>query len=254
MRSVTTERDGAIYTITIDRPQRRNALTYDGWVEFLGELRKPRPGARVVVLTGAGEHFCAGADLSEPVAGAEHPIFAMSVLAQACLALHRMEVPTIARVDGSAFGAGANLALMCDFVVASDRARFGEVFVKLGLSLDFGGSWLLPRLIGLRKARELALLGEVIEAPEAAAIGLIHAAVPPAELDATAANLAHRLGAVAPVATRMTKRLLDNSSHVTIEQALEDEARAQAIAIATNDLAEAVTAFREKRDPIFTGR
>ena len=153
-----------------------------------------------------------------------------------------------------AVGAGMNLALGCDFVVASTRARFSEIFVKRGLSVDFGGSWLLPRLIGLHRAKELVLLGDMLGAEEAHRWGLVREVVDPADLDAAVDALAHRLLAGPPVAMRQSKRMLNDSFEAGLERALEDEARSQEINFATDDVVEAGRAFRDKRAPAFRGR
>jgi enoyl-CoA hydratase/carnithine racemase len=252
---VALTRDGDVATLTLANPRRKNAMTPGAW-RLLGEVlvEVARSDARVLVVTGAGTDFCAGADLSADSDRPRAPMAGMAVVNAACLALHRLPVPTIARVDGVAVGAGMNLALGCDFVVASDRARFSEIFVRRGLSVDFGGSWLLPRLVGLRRAKELVLLGEVVDAAEALEAGLLRAVVPPDELDATVAALAARLAAGPPVAVRQSKRMLTDSFEVGLERALEDEARSQQVNFATDDFAEAVAAFRGKREPRFTGR
>jgi 2-(1,2-epoxy-1,2-dihydrophenyl)acetyl-CoA isomerase len=178
----------------------------------------------------------------------------MTEVNEACLALHRLPIPTIARVDGVAVGAGMNLALGCDFVVASSRARFSEIFVKRGLSVDFGGSWLLPRLVGLHRAKELVLLGDMLGAEQAREWGLVREVVEPAALDDAVARLAGRLLAGPPTAMRLSKRMLNDSFEATLDRALEDEARSQQVNFATEDTAEAGRAFLEKRDPVFTGR
>jgi enoyl-CoA hydratase/carnithine racemase len=204
------------------------------------------------VVTGSGSDFCAGADLSQP--STKHELLNMPEINQACLALHRVRVPTIARVDGYAVGAGMNLALACDFVVASDRAKFAQLFVKRGLSVDFGGSWLLPRLVGLHRAKELALLGETVEAIELHAMGIVREIVPPERLDEAVAELAARLVAAPPVAVAQSKRLLNDSFEASLELALESEARAQAVNTSMDDAREAAAAFFEKRPPVFRGR
>ncbi|MFM8504882.1 MAG: enoyl-CoA hydratase-related protein, partial [Acidimicrobiaceae bacterium] len=160
----------------------------------------------------------------------------------------------IAKVRGVAVGAGCNLALGCDLVVASSTARFSEIFARRGLSLDFGGSWLLPRRIGMHRAKELALLAEIIGANDALEMGLVNRVLPDGEVDAFVDNWARKLAAGPPIALAQTKRLLNNSLNVTLEEALDDEAAAQTINFATNDTAEAMRAFIEKREPKFTGR
>ena len=139
------------------------------------------------------------------------------------LALHRLPQPTIAKVNSVAVGAGCNLALGCDLIVASDEARFSEIFARRGLSIDFGGSWLVPRLIGLHKAKELALFADIISAKEAEAMGLVNRVVPAGQLDAFVADWAHRLAQGPPIALAQTKRLLNDSFDVTLDEALERE-------------------------------
>lgn len=150
--------------LTIDRPDRKNAIPFDGWSDLSAEFEAfEGSGQRVLVVTGAGGEFCAGADLDpsriDRMQSVEDRHARMKVVAAAALALHRLTKPTIAAVDGVAVGAGLNLALGCDVVVATNRARFSEIFVKRGLTVDFGGSWLLPRIVGLQRAKEMALIG-----------------------------------------------------------------------------------------------
>jgi enoyl-CoA hydratase/carnithine racemase len=251
---VRLARAGAVATLTLVNPRRKNAMSMAGWRALHAALREVAAGdARVLVVTGADGEFCAGADLA---AGSEGrpPMVDMAEVGEACLALHRLPIPTIARVDGVAVGAGMNLALGCDFVIASSRARFSEIFVKRALSVDFGGSWILPRLVGLHRAKELVLLGDVLDAEQARAWGLVREVVPPEELDGAVARLAERLLAGPPVAMRQSKRMLNDSFEATLERALEDEARSQQINFATEDTEEAGQAFLAKRDPVFRGR
>jgi 2-(1,2-epoxy-1,2-dihydrophenyl)acetyl-CoA isomerase len=170
------------------------------------------------------------------------------------LALHAIAKPVIAKINGVAAGAGLNIALGCDLIVASDRARFAEIFAKRGLSLDLGGSWLLPRLIGLHKAKELALLAEIIDAKEAERIGLVNRVVAHDELDAFVDDWAKRLAAGPPLALAMSKRMLTNAFSVTLSEALDAEAMAQSVNVASKDTREAIMAFLEKRVPTFHGR
>lgn len=249
------ERADGVVTLTLTRPQRKNAVTADGWADLLQALREVRAGEdRVLVLTGEGDDFCAGADIAAMPGRTTHPLHAMRAIGEVCLAVHRLPVPTVARVDGVAVGAGMNLALACDLVVATDRARFSQIFVKRGLSLDFGGSWVLPRLIGLHRAKELALLGTVIDAARADELGLLHRVVTVGQLDATVAGLVAELRAAPPVALLQTRTMLNNAFDVTLGQALEDEARAQAINLVMDDAREAFEAFLAKRAPTFEGR
>lgn len=189
-------------------------------------------------------------ELRSPAAGREY----MRGPGAAATALHRLSKPSIAAVDGVAVGAGMNLALGCDIVVATDRVRFAEVFVKRGLTLDFGGTWLLPRLVGLARARELALTGRVVEAGEALDIGLVNRVVDPGELEATAHGLAVELAGGAPIAQRFIKTGLSRSLDMTFEQAIAYEDQAQAALLASDDLREGVDAFFGKRTPHFEGK
>jgi 2-(1,2-epoxy-1,2-dihydrophenyl)acetyl-CoA isomerase len=170
-------------------------------------------------------------------------------------AFHELPQPTIARVDGVAAGVGVGLALGCDLVLASDRSRFSAIFVKRGLSLDGATSWILPRIVGMQKAKELALFGDIISAADALELGLVNRVLPGDDLDETVGEWSARLAAGPPIAMAMTKRLLNRSFEQTFEQALDDEARTQTINIAaTKDTIEAISAFAEKRDPVFKGR
>src|ERR1700761_9069689 len=168
----------------MNRPAKKNAINPTMWRELhqcFAEV-SARSEDRVLVLTGAGGAFCSGADLGEVDVKAP-PLSLMGTVGEVALALHRMPKPTIAKVNGVAAGAGCNLALGCDLIVASDEARFSEIFARRGLTIDAGGSFLLPRLVGLHRAKELALLTDLISAEEALAMGLINRVVPAAELD-----------------------------------------------------------------------
>jgi len=156
-------------------------------------------------------------------------------------------------VRGVAVGAGCNMALGCDLVVASDTARFSEIFSKRGLSVDFGGTWLLPRRIGMHRAKELAFFADIISASDARELGLVNRVLPDAELDAFVDGWARRLAAGPPIALSLTKRMLNNSLNVTMEEALDDEGAAQTVNFGTKDTMEAMRAFIEKRDPQFKG-
>jgi 2-(1,2-epoxy-1,2-dihydrophenyl)acetyl-CoA isomerase len=254
--------DGPVRTLTLTNPHRKNAVPSDEWEvlaeAFSGFERSPQ---RVLIVTGSGNDFCAGADLNPSamprggtVPSAAENLATMAAPGDAATVLHRLSKPTIAAVDGVAVGAGMNLALGCDIIVASDRARFSEIFVQRGLTLDFGGTWLLPRLVGLAKARELALTGRIVEAAEALQIGLVALVVPPDVLRETAGNLATELAAGAPLAQRFIKVGLDRSTTMTFEQAIQFEDQAQAVLLASQDFAEGVRAFLAKETPRFEGR
>lgn len=244
-------RDGVL-AITLNRPRVKNAMTWQGWTDLRDVLRAVDPVTdRVVVLSGAGGDFCAGADLGGPETG-RYQVENMRIVGDACLELHRLPVPVIARVDGVAVGAGMNLALMCDFVIASVRARFSEIFVKRAMSVDFGGSWILPRIVGLHRAKELVLLGDIISAEQAREIGLVHRVAGVDQLDEVVADLAARLAAGPRLALAQCKALLNNSLELTLEQALDQEARAQAVSAGSPDVTEALEAFTQKRPANFT--
>ncbi len=259
METIRLDRsDDGIVTITLDRPEKKNAINAVMWDELLETFRAiaDNDEDRVVVITGAGGAFCSGADLSggNPTGRSRHQLAAMRHVADVCIALHRIPQPTIAKVGGVAAGAGLNMALGCDLIVASDDARFSEIFARRGLTIDFGGSWLLPRLIGMHKAKELALFADIISAQEAAELGIVNRVVPATDLDKFVDDWARRLAAGPPIALAQTKRLLSNAFAVTLEQALEDEGWAQTVNFSTADTVEAMTAFLEKRDPRFSGR
>lgn len=255
METIEVSRADQVVTVTLNRPHKKNAIDGVMWDELLAVFREVNDSAddRVLVVTGAGDAFCSGADLSDPARADTAGLTRMRHVGDVALALHRVRQPTIAKVNGVAAGAGANLAFGCDLVVASDTARFSEIFARRNLSLDFGGSWLLPRLIGLHRAKELAFFADVISAAEAKEFGLVNRVVPAAELDAFVDGWAARLAAGPPIALSMTKTLLNNSVAGSMAEALEDEARCQAVNFETADMAEAIAAFVEKREPNFLG-
>lgn len=248
---------GPIRWVTLENSGKRNAVPLHGWSELQSAvLDFERSSARVLVITGAGGDFCAGVELDPALAKASlidrHR--RMKAVAEVATTLHRATKPTIAAVDGVAVGAGMNLALGCDVVIASTRARFSEIFVRRGLTLDFGGSWLLPRVVGLQRAKELALSGRIVEAEEAVRIGLCLEVVAPEELETRATELAESFLAGAPIAQMFAKQGIDSAWEVSFEDALAWEGQSQAICFATEDVAEGVAAFLEKRKPEFRGR
>lgn len=249
------ERSGGVVTVTLNRPEVLNAATPDTWQALTEVFReiKANPADRAVVVTGAGDGFCSGADLSAFGDRSVDRLTSMRRVADAAAAIIRLPKPVVAKVNGVAAGAGANLAFCCDLVVAADTARFCEIFARRGLSVDFAGSWVLPRRVGLHKAKELVLLADMVSADEAERIGLVNKVVPRAELDAVVDDWAARLAAGPPLALSLSKGLLNESFAMSPEQALEAEGAAQAHNFATDDVKEALAAWRDKRPPQFGG-
>jgi enoyl-CoA hydratase/carnithine racemase len=256
--TIIVAREAGVVRLTLNRPEKKNAINgtmFDELGAAFTEVAN-RPDDRVMVINGAGGAFCSGADLSGggPIDAAPvHPLRRMDHIHDVALALHRITIPVIASVDGDAVGAGCNLALGCDMVFASSRSRMAEIFVRRGLSVDFGGSWILPRLIGLHRAKQLCLTGDIISAQEAAELGLVNRVVEQDELDKVVQEVVDRLLAGPPVALALIKRLLNEGGELTMAQALAAESAAQAINSGSADAAEARRAFMEKRDPVFTG-
>jgi len=241
------ERAGAIATLTLNRPDARNALDLVMRGELLSALDEVEadPQARVVILTGAGGHFCAGGDVKtmrtkgQTAADGRRRVESLNRMVQRLVEFPR---PTIAQVDGFAVGAGCNLALCCDLIVAADRARFGEVFGKIGLVPDGGGTWLLSRVVGLARAKELIFTAEIV-----------NRVVKAADLAAETQALAERIATGPPLALRLAKQMVNRAATSDLASALDAEAGAQAIAITSEDHQEGLAAFFEKRAPRFTG-
>lgn len=250
---LTDDSDG-VRTLTLNRPERKNAINARLWEELADSLRAAARDTelRALVITGAGGAFCSGADIGTPED--IHPRHKLRRLTDVALALHELSVPTIAKVTGVAVGAGWNLALGCDFVVATPEARFCQIFSKRGLSVDLGGSWLLPKLVGLQQAKRLVLLADMIDAEEARSLGLVTWVRPGGEIDGFVTDLAARLAAGPPVALAQSKALLNDGANATLREALANEARAQPGNFATADSTEAYAAFAAKREAVFTGR
>ena len=252
------EERGSVRWLTINRPGRRNAIPMDGWPQIeQAILEFDNSSSRVLVITGAGGAFCSGADLDPSRLQDELSVAAhhrrMKTVGAAAMALHRCTKPTIAAVDGIAAGAGLNLALGCDIAIASTRGRFSEIFVRRGLTVDFGGTWLLPRAVGLQRAKEMALSGRIVEAAEALAIGLVLETVEVDRLEARVTELAESFLAGAPIGQMFAKQGLARAFEVPFADALAWEDQAQAICLTTADVIEGVAAFLGKRSPDFKG-
>ncbi len=254
-------RSGDVVTVTMDRPEVMNAMTGTMFAEFGRIFRDLNVDdtVRCIVITGAGGNFCSGADVggqSKRASGAvsSNPLRNLRQIKASAMALHDCQHPVVAKVRGVAAGAGLNMALGCDLVYAADTARFSEIFARRGLTIDFGGSWVLPRRVGLHRAKELALLAEVIDATEADRIGLVNRVVAEADLDAHVDDVVARIVAGPPLALSMSKALLNNGAQTSMSQALEAEAATQATNFGSADTREAARAWIEKRQPDFEGR
>ena len=257
---VMVEGDEAV-TVTINNPKAKNAVSVAMFEALRDTFREITAGqrARCVVLTGAGGDFAAGADLSRAaLVGDGEPrrnsLYMMRTIHESIEALAAIPVPVIAKVRGVAVGAGMSLALAADIVVAADTARFGAVFARRGLSVDCGASWLLPRLVGVHAAKEIALLGDIFGAAEAKELRLINRLVSADDLDREVNLLVERFLNSPTIALSLTKRLINNSFTWSLAEALEAEAMAQTINNGTEDTAEGMKAFFEKRKPQFKGR
>jgi enoyl-CoA hydratase/carnithine racemase len=257
--------DDGIVILTLNKPELRNPISDQEMIEaLLGALDRLEddPDARVAILTGAGKGFSSGGNIQEMKPGGSlntgSPVATRTGynkgIQRLPLAFAKLEVPVIAAINGAAIGAGCDLTCMCDLRIAGQSARFAESFVKLGLIAGDGGSWLLPRVIGWSKAAEMALTGDMIDAEEALACGLVSRVVPDEELMDAARALALRIAANPPHAVRMTKRLLWEGRRVDLGSLLEMASAMQAAAHTTQDHAEAVAAFLEKRKPLFRGK
>jgi enoyl-CoA hydratase/carnithine racemase len=255
------EQSGAVVTLTMNQPDTRNVLTGNSAVdEFVAACARINADAsvRVVIITGAGTAFSAGGNVRDMQRFFDDKLDPASIreeyrngIQRLPLALYNLEVPTIAAVNGHAIGAGCDLACMCDMRIAAQSARFAESFVKVGIIPGDGGAWLLPRVVGMSKAAEMAFTGEALNATEALACGLVSQVVPDAELLTAANTLAQRIAVNPGQALRMTKRLLREGQHARLESLLEMSAGFQALAHKTSQHREAVTAFMEKRPPVF---
>ncbi|MFJ9726210.1 enoyl-CoA hydratase/isomerase family protein [Streptomyces sp. NPDC101209] len=253
--------DAGVAHLTLNRPEALNALTPDQREALVGLLADASadPDVRAVVLTGTGRGFCAGADLRGGAAGGERVAGDVARVirtgAQRLIAaVLDCEKPVIAAVNGTAAGLGAHLALACDLVLAAESAKFIEVFVRRGLVPDGGGAYLLPRLVGPQRAKELMFFGDALSAADAERVGLVNRVVPDAELDKTAREWAARLAAGPTRALALTKQLVNASLDGDRSAAFAAEAAAQEINMTTADAQEGVRSFVERRSPEYRGR
>lgn len=260
--AVIAERDGAILRLTFDRPARGNSLSHpmvDAAVAALTGAASD-DALRAIHIRGAGDDFCSGADWVATNSGGQRPrtgdlVRRIPHTSHRLVELvHTIHLPVVCSVRGWAVGLGCNLALAADFTVAADDALFWEPFVNRGFSPDSGSTWLLPRLVGVARAKRMLLLGEKVTARDAAQWGLIHDAVARSDLDRTAEELLERLASGPTVAIGMAKQAMHYGQHATLPEAMTQELFNLELSCRTTDFKEGLAAFRERRTPEFHGR
>src|SRR5258708_3552602 len=250
--------ENGIKRITFNRPERRNAVDGETMSQFHDAiLQSARDNCKVIVLTGAGDSFCSGADLQSfgdrDLREVDVTAMLRAVSNPTILAMRALAKPILARVHGAAVGIGCNYALACDMIIASEEAKFGQVFVKIGLMPDGGSTYFLPRTVGYAKAFELMALGESLSAGEAFSLGLVNRVVPVDQLDLTVNALAARLAGGPSIAIAKIKAALNQPELEVLYKALDSEAVNQSDCFRSNDFKEGVHAFIEKRKPQFRG-
>jgi 2-(1,2-epoxy-1,2-dihydrophenyl)acetyl-CoA isomerase len=264
---LTAREDGGVLWLTLNRPETANAVTPDQRDRLIALLEDAsgRLEVRAVVITATGKHFCTGADLRHSRSGPVRPEGVPDlVIGDVARMIHAgaqrlitavvdCEKPVIGAINGTAAGIGAHLALACDLIVAADEARFIEVFVRRGLVPDGAGAWLLPRRIGLQKAKEMMLLGDAVSAAEAERLGLVNRVVAADEVEKVAGEWATRLASGPTRSIGLTKALLNRSLDSDRATAFREEALAQELNMQTHDANEGVDAFKERRDPDYLG-
>ena len=259
--TIQLEMRGAVAVITLNRPESLNALTSEVGEEFKAAVEEVRErGARAVIITGAGRAFCAGGDLREmrTIAERDGRVDAffdepLRLLNECILLIRQTSLPFIAAVNGAASGGGCNFALACDLVIAGESARFNQAFIKIGLSPDCGGTFILPRLVGWKRAAQLMMTGEVTSAAQALEMGMINSVVPDDQLMAHAMAMAEKLAEAPTAAIGRIKALLEASATNDCSAQLELERKAQLQSGQTKDFREGIAAFIEKRPPKFVG-
>lgn len=261
-QDILVERRDAVVILTFNRPERMNAMggtLVEDTIDALTQLQRDH-AVRAVILTGSGQRaFCAGADVQNLQTDAQEATAMgrrryVQSAQQLTLAIRRLEKPVIAAVNGVAAGGGCDIALACDIRIAAEQARFGEVFARIGLFPGTGGTYFLPRLVGIAKALELIWTGEVIDAHEAERIGLVSRVVPAAALLETTVAFAQRLAQGPPLAISLAKSAVYQGLDLDIHAALEYAATAESITLTSEDHREGVQAFRDKRPAQFRGR
>jgi 2-(1,2-epoxy-1,2-dihydrophenyl)acetyl-CoA isomerase len=254
---LAVHRDGPVLRLRLDRPDKRNAITREMLARLIEcvENAPDDEGVRVIVLSGEGEHFCSGMDLMAVNVEGEQRPRAGDIQRRTPRGAHReVQIPIVCAVRGWASGLGCHLALASDFTIVSKTARFAEPFVKRGFTPDSGGSYLLPRLVGLTRARQMLLLGREIDGERAAEWGLVHRAVEDRELENATEEIAGELAGSATIAVGLTKWLMHRALDVDLADALSNEAFALELSARTKDFKEGLAAFAEKRPPRYRGR
>jgi 2-(1,2-epoxy-1,2-dihydrophenyl)acetyl-CoA isomerase len=248
--------EAGVKRVTFNNPARRNSIDFETMQRFTAAIKESfEDETRVIVITGAGDSFCAGADLQAGLSGARDVTTDLrEVINPGVMAMRSLPKPIIARVHGHAAGIGCNYALAADIIVASDQAFFSQAFIKIGLMPDGGGTYFLPRLVGYNKAFELMALGDPVPAQQAFEMGMINRVVAPAELNATVEAMAERLASAPAIALAKIKAGLANGLQSDLASALEFEAAGQGECFRSADFTEGVAAFLQKRKAVFTGK
>lgn len=261
--TIILKKEEGIATVTLNRPEIGNATNRQMYIELSAAFNDIAgdKDIRVMVLTGAGRGFCGGGDTTQmgegsvytqmDVAGLQQDI--RSITQKPVLSLHKLQIPTIAMINGFAVGGGFDFACACDIRIGSEKARFCNAFISVGLTTEWGIHFDLPRIIGLGKASEILYTGRWVDADEAERIGLLNRLVPAADLERETMQMASQLAKGAPIALRLTKQLVHGGLETDRDTSLEMAAYYQAIAIASQDHREGVTAWREKREPVYRG-
>lgn len=260
-KSFSLDVSRGVAAITLDRPERLNALTFEVYTELASVMKElnHHDEVRAVVLTGEGRGFCSGGDVEQIIGelfahGAKGLLEFTRITGDLIASIRRLRRPVVAAVNGIAVGAGAVIAIACDFRIASESAKFGFIFPRVGLcGADMGATYLLPRIVGLGRASELLFLGDVIGAEEASRIGLVNRVVPQEECVAAARALADRLASGPAFAHAMTKQMIESEHTMPLEAAIEAEAQAQAICMQHSDFRTAYDAWGQKKPIVFAG-
>ena len=255
-KTIILEKKDKVAKLTLNRPDKMNGLDQEMCQELVAATEEVGKDGDVkaVIITGSGKAFCAGGDLSSTMYDVKDPKALSDIIlmfGQVSVNINTMAKPTIAMVNGAAVGAGFSFALACDMRIASDKARFGHVYLNIGVQSDAGGTYFLPRLVGVAKACELVFTGKVIDAAEAERIGLVNWVVPAGELESETTKLAAQLARGSSLAMGMAKKSIYRGLTMDLPTAVEFEARAHTLTMISDDMTEGIAAFKEKRQPNF---